>query len=142
MRYSIAFHIVGLVMWLGGLMILTRCLKIFSAPFSAESKPVLDGFRNIVKRLLYGFIVPGALVSLVSGLYQLFTVGPDVYMKQGWFHSKLTLVAILFVVTFVVAMQVSKAGRGEVLDKGKLMMLHAISSLSLIAIVFLTMISR
>lgn len=142
MEISLGFHVVGLVLWLGGLMIVTLCLKIFCQEFPAEAESGLNQFRVKISRIFWGFSVAGAAISLVSGVYQFLARGSAYYMKQGWFHGKLTLVLILFVVTFLVAGEVKKIRRGEVLSPGKVRWLHIASSVCLVLIVFLTLIGR
>ena len=142
MRYSIALHIVGLVLWLGGLMMLTRILKVFCHQFPDEANAAMEGLRKVVKRLMFGFVVPGLLLTCVTGVYQITTMGMAYYMKEGWFHAKLSLVLILLVLTFLTLQEVMKANRKELLAPSRLIMLHVLSSLSLIVIVFLTMLSR
>lgn len=142
MKISIAFHLVGLVMWLGSLMILTRCLKIFSRAYPAEASEALDTFRNTLKRVFYGFCIPGLLISLVTGVYQIVQMGMAYYMKQGWFHAKLTLVLLLFVVTLLLAKEMRRIAGRELVPAKRAIVLHAASGASLFAIVFLTILYR
>ena len=137
MKISLAFHIVGMVMWVGGLMILTRVLKVFSDELG-DSRSL----AAMVQGLYKGFVLPGLLVAIVSGLYQLTSMGIGVYMKQGWFHGKLTLVVVLLVVTFFVGGEVHKVQRAQKLSAARLIALHALSSVALLGIVFLTILGR
>ena len=123
-------------------MILTRILKIFCHQLPAEASAGMDGLRKVVKKLMFGFVLPGVVVAIGTGVFQIVTIGMAYYMKQGWFHAKLSLVLILLVVTFLTFQEVMKVKRGEVLAPSRLIMLHVLSSLSLIVIVFLTILSR
>lgn len=142
MQYSIAFHIIALVLWLGGLMVITRTLKLFACNFPAEANSGLDGLRSINSRIWFGFVIPGAVLSIVTGLYQIYLMGISYYMKQGWFHAKLTLVLVLLVVTFFVGREVGRSSKKLQLDAKRLLILHIISATSLLIIVFLTILGR
>jgi uncharacterized membrane protein len=134
MAYSLGFHIVGIVMWLGGMMILTRCVKLFSED-AAQARVAIPALR----RLFFGNAGIGAVLVLGSGIFQLAHGGAASYFAQGWFHAKLTLVVILLGATAcmpgtiaLLASQPHKAGK-------RAMMLHGISALVLLAAVFLTL---
>jgi uncharacterized membrane protein len=142
MRYSIALHIVALVMWLGSAMIVSRCLRVFCEAYPDAAKDALDQLRAMLKKITYGFLVPGMLLSAISGIYQIIQGGVDTYMKQGWFHTKLTVVIGLIVISVLIIREVIQAGQGQVLSKKKLGILHGLVSLSLIVIVFLTIVGR
>lgn len=142
MEISLALHIIGLILWIGSLLILTRCMKIFTKSFPKEAEDGIAGFRTTVKRLFYGFCLPGLAVSLGSGLYQFSQRGAAYYMKLGWFHTKLTLVFVLFIVTFLLAQEIKKISAQITISSGKTIALHAISSTCMIIIVFLTILNR
>ena len=118
-------------------MILTRVLAIFSRAGS-----VAECDRVVARKLFLGFIVSGMILTTLSGVFQLFYRGIGFYMSQGWFHTKLTLVLILFGVTLVTFFLVQKYQRGEALSLSKINMLHGLTGLALVAIVFLTMLGR
>ena len=142
MKISLALHIVGLVMWLGGLMILTRCMKVFSRSLPQEAEEAISAFSTTIKRIFYGFCLPGALISLLTGLYQVFSMGAAYYMRQGWFHGKLTLILLLFIITFFVARELKKIQNQEILSAKRALALHAASAASLILIVFITILFK
>lgn len=122
-------------MWLGGLMMLTRFMKLLTVPQSADS------LRAMIKRIYFAYVIPGMTLSILSGLYQL---SSDVsgYMQRGWFHGKLTFVLLLLGITFVVATDVKRSERGELLSAGRLGALHGLTGLALIAILSLTLLFR
>ncbi len=129
-------------MWIGSVMIITRCLKIFTNSYPDQAQEGLDNFRIVIKKIYYGFCLPGALITLISGIYQFSLRGAAYYMKLGWFHGKLTLVLILFVVTFMLAQEIKKVTNKQILSKKKTISLHAVSSACMIIIVFLTILNR
>ncbi len=138
MRYILALHIIGIVMWLGGMMITTRLFKIFrSSSAGADSQ-----WPNALMKLWRGFILPGALIVIVSGILQVLTNGVGYYMQQGWFHAKLTFVVLLVIATAFLGSEIKSYKEGN-LEAGKnAMLLHGIAGLALLANVFLTMLGR
>jgi len=118
-------------------MILTRFLKILSEPYQADGM-----LAKTIRRIFWGFIIPGAAIVVLSGLHQIGIKGVNFYMAQGWFHTKLTFVVILAVVTFLVGLAVSASSRGEILRPGRLIALHATSGACLLVIVILTMLNH
>jgi len=134
MQVSIAFHLIGMVMWVGGLMIITKLAKMAAAGQPAMFAPL--------RRTYFSFVIGGLTVSLVSGLYQIMSQGMAFYMKQGWFHGKLTCLIILFVVTAVLGAKLTAATKGESVAPGTFGKLHALTGAMLLAIVILTSIVR
>lgn len=141
MKISFALHVIGLVMWPGALMILTRFMKLLCNPGGAAASEI----AALSKRVFSGFVLPGLFLSLVSGIYQIFHTsveGFGYYKTQGWFHTKLTLVVLLIVLTFVILSQIKKAAAGQTLSRGKVTFLHAAVSSILVVVVFLTFLGR
>lgn len=132
MSYSIAFHVIGICFWMAGLIILTRVLAV-----SEGASPTL---LKTVKRLWFGYALPGLVIVLLSGLYQLNYRGFGYYFGpgQGWFHAKVTAVLILFVITALVWKQVARFCAGEAPNRKMLGAFHGISALLLVVLVFLT----
>lgn len=132
MNYSIAFHVIGICFWMGGLLILTRVMAVNDGASQTLAKSV--------KRLWLGYALPGFILVLLSGLYQLNYRGFAYYFGpgQGWFHMKLTAVIVLAIITGLVWREVSRFQAGGVPNKKLLGALHGISALLLVLLVFLT----
>lgn len=118
-------------------MILSRIMTGLSSPYLAS-----DPLVGAIRRAFWGFAVSGAVIALVSGLYQLIIGGVGFYMKQGWFHGKLTLVIVLLVLTVILAVQVAATKRAEPIKIGLVRAVHGITGFCLIVIVFLTFLGR
>lgn len=138
MAYSLSLHLIALVMWVGGLMIGTLLMKNAAVAGEAGNPGVQSGFKKVFR----GFIVPGMILATATGLYQFGLRGASFYMKQGWFHAKITLLLGLFVVTFLVGREIGRAASSGQVDGKKAMMLHGITGAILIAVVFITMVGR
>ncbi len=118
-------------------MILSRVMRVFTEDFGGRDQVVA-----IVRRTFFGFTVGGLIVTLLTGIFQLMTRGMSFYMKQGWFHSKLTCVLVLIVISTLLYFELSKAAKGQLLRRGRLCALHGITGAMLVAIVFLTIFGR
>ena len=134
---SIALHIIGIVMWMGGLMILTRFMKL-----SAEGTVSAPGFTAMLKRVYFGFGVGGCALTVLTGLYQLMTRGFGFYFSQGWFHGKITLVLVALVVTAVIGTLVKAVEAGRSVSKGRVIACHALMGTILLLVVFATILGR
>lgn len=142
MTVSLAFHLVGMIMWLGSLLIITRILRAFAdAPSSSLGQPG-EVLRSVISRAWAGFGIGGLLISLISGLYQISVKGFAYYMQQGWFHGKLTFIIILLVDSYLVHRNVAAVSKGGSVSRKTVGVLHGLAGLSLIVIVFMTMLGR
>lgn len=87
-----AFHIIFLVTWFAGLFYLPR-LFVYHA--DATDSTSIERFKIMERRLLIMTNI-GAALTLIFGLWLLFSYALQAYQGQGWLHAKLGLVAILF----------------------------------------------
>jgi len=133
LKISLALHLIGMVMWLGSLLVLTRLFKLFTSPSGPQGE-----LPNLMGRMLWGYVVPGFLLSLATGLYQMGYVGFGTYLAQGWFHGKLTLVFLLVVVTLLCFANVGKIRRGAPVSGGLASAMHGFVGFTLIVVVFMT----
>jgi putative membrane protein len=83
-----AFHIIFMVTWFAGLFYLPR-LFVYHA--LAEDPPGRDRFKVMERKLYYGIMTPGAVITVVTGLWLWLGYG----ITGGWLHAKLALVAVL-----------------------------------------------
>ena len=135
MGVSLSVHVIGIVFWIGGLLFITRFLKGLSeAPHAPTAA--------LIKRSFWGFVIPGVVLSLASGLYQLTVKGFAYYFKEShWFHGKATLLIVLLVITGLVAGAVDSAANGKVPPAKRSGMYHGIVSGCFVIIVFVTLLS-
>jgi len=83
-----AFHIIFMVTWFAGLFYLPR-LFVYHA--LAMDRTSIDRFKTMERRLFFGIMTPGAVLTIVFGLWLWLGYG----ISGGWLHAKLALVAIL-----------------------------------------------
>lgn len=89
-----AFHVVFMVTWFAGLFYLPR-LYVYHAV--TTDLPGKERFK-VMERKLFVMMTIGAALTIVFGIAVLFAE-PEVvraaWLKMGWLHAKLTLVAVL-----------------------------------------------
>ncbi len=139
MQLSLAFHIIGILFWISGLMVVTGLIRYFESNTEAKSGPT---YGALTKKYWFGMVIPGLIIALTTGVYQMLLMGIGYYMKQGWFHGKLTMIIILLVVSLIVGNGVSTVRRGESVPAKRFGMLHGVVGSMLLLIVFLTYMGR
>lgn len=85
-----AFHIVFMVTWFAGLFYLPR-LYVYHA--MASDAAGIDRFKVMERKLYYGIMAPGAVLTVATGLGLWLGYG----ISGPWLHVKLALVAALVV---------------------------------------------
>jgi protoporphyrinogen IX oxidase len=83
-----AFHIIFMVTWFAGLFYLPR-LFVYHA--SSEDRVSTERFKIMERKLYYGIMTPGAVATLLFGLWLWLGYG----FGGGWLQAKLALVAVL-----------------------------------------------
>lgn len=86
-----AFHIIFMVTWFAGLFYLPR-LYVYHAMSTDQTSD--DRFKIMERKLFFGIMTPGAIITIALGLWMLFS-NPSAYTGSGWLHIKLVLVVIL-----------------------------------------------
>lgn len=138
MNVSLAFHIIGIVFWVGGLLVVTRFMRLF-CPNAEGATSALAG---TIRKNWYLYVIHGLLFTVLSGFYQLMLGGVAVYMKQGWFHGKLTLIIVLLLTTALAGAELRKIGHGEKTSPSRLRLIQIVSAISFVAIIFMTKVLR
>ena len=83
-------HIIFMVTWFAGLFYLPR-LFVYHA--MSEDKISQERFKIMERKLFWGIMTPGAVLTLVFGLW--LWGGWRVGFGMGWMHAKLTRVFLL-----------------------------------------------
>jgi putative membrane protein len=84
-----ALHIVFMVTWFAGLFYLPR-LFVYHA--MAEDRPSIDRFKIMERKLFWGIMTPGAVLTIAFGLWLWLGWFRG---AGGWLHAKLILVFLL-----------------------------------------------
>ncbi len=83
-----AFHIIFMVTWFAGLFYLPR-LFVYHA--MSEDQASRERFKIMERKLYYGIMTPGGVITVALGLWMWFGYG----FTGGWLHAKVALVALL-----------------------------------------------
>jgi putative membrane protein len=87
--YLKAFHVMFMVTWFAGLFYLPR-LFVYHA-MSAQDKAGCDRFKIMERKLFWGIMTPGGLLTVASGLILAFVFDD----RGGWLYPKMALVLLL-----------------------------------------------
>lgn len=87
-----AFHIVAMVTWFAGLFYLPR-LFVYHA--MSQDNISIERFKIMERKLYYGIMAPGALITIALGLWLLQGYAWALYKQALWLHVKLGLVLVL-----------------------------------------------
>src|SRR5207248_3179684 len=86
-----ALHVIFMTTWFAALFYLPR-LFVYHA--TATDAPSIERFK-VMERRLHVMMNIGATLTIVFGLWLLFSYGWSQYKHQGWLHVKLTAVVLL-----------------------------------------------
>ena len=136
-NWALVFHVLGIVFWLGGLLVVTHVLAEDTETDSEESHQTLG---RLEAKLFNGIIHPGAGIVILSGLVLLMT-NPRYYLDASWLRVKLVMVAALIVLDWITyrRMRAFHAGRMK-LERKQCMALHGGIALAFIVILILVLI--
>jgi putative membrane protein len=83
-----ALHVIFMVTWFAGLFYLPR-LFVYHA--MSTDKTSIDRFKIMERKLFYGIMTPGGVLTAIFGLWMWLGYG----VTGGWMHIKFTLVLLL-----------------------------------------------
>jgi len=86
-----SLHIVFMVTWFAGLFYLPR-LFVYHA--MADDAPSRERFKVMERKLYWGIMTPGGVLTILFGLWLWFAWG----FTGGWLHAKVALTALLVVI--------------------------------------------
>ena len=87
-----ALHLIFMVTWFAGLFYLPR-LFVYHA--TAEDSVGIERFKVMERKLFYGIMTPGAVLTWLFGLWMLVDYAWTAYGTMGWLHVKLLLLVVL-----------------------------------------------
>ena len=139
MRVLIAIHLIGVVLWMGGLLNLSRILA-----YHAKERPaVRPRFSFLEARLNYFVTAPGALITLVTGIIQLANEPTGYFAVARWLQIKIGLVAVIATIHFVLTLRHRAIARERAdahINKALFSALHGTLGLLLIAVIVLAVV--
>ena len=85
-------HVVFMVTWFAGLFYLPR-LFVYHALASAEDRVGIERFKTMERKLYFGIMAPGAILTVAFGAWLWLGYG----VGGAWLHAKLACVLLLIV---------------------------------------------
>ncbi len=110
--WILVFHLIGLVLWLGSLLVVMRVLTAHIEERSPEARQALS---RIETKVLRGLAHPGAALMIITGILMILT-NTAYYLHAHWLHVKLLLVAVL------IALDLRVTFRARAFQAGKIEM--------------------
>lgn len=89
-----ALHLIFMVTWFAGLFYLPR-LFVYHA--MSEDDAGRQRFKVMERKLYFGIMTPGMILTFVFGIWMLFDYAWPLYSHSGWLHLKLLLLALLVI---------------------------------------------
>lgn len=83
-----SFHVIFMVTWFSGLFYLPR-LFVYHA--MSDDKPSIERFKIMERKLFYGIMTPGGVLTVILGLWMWLGYG----ISGTWMHIKFSLVLLL-----------------------------------------------
>lgn len=137
LEWTLVFHILGIVFWLGSLLVVTHLLAYDADSASPEVHEVLNRLEG---KLFKGIAHPGAIITIISGAV-LISTNPQFYLHAAWLHVKLFLVIILIVLDAITYIRAKAFHAGRiVLRRRECMMLHGGIALMFIGVLILVLV--
>jgi putative membrane protein len=132
--WLIAAHVCGFVLWVSGLLATTVVLSRHAQETAPDAASALARVERFFLRALAD---PGSLITILAGIALILTATVS-YMREGWLHMKLTLVAGLIVMHVLIALKAKAMATGRAAAQGgqaRLMMIGVLVIFLLILIV-------
>lgn len=131
-----AFHLVFVIAWMAGLLILPR-YKLHQLN-SAPGEPLFETMKSASGKLRKIILTPGIVLVWVLGI-TLLVLNPAL-MSSGWLHVKLLLVVVLSGLHGYFVALGKKIDRGEAVSAKRLKLLNELPFVLMIVIVILVIV--
>ncbi len=89
-----ALHLIFMVTWFAGLFYLPR-LFVYHA--MTDDQAGIDRFKIMERKLFFGIMTPGAILTFVFGFWILYINSWAAYGGTLWLHVKLVLIFVLVI---------------------------------------------
>lgn len=89
-----ALHLIFMVTWFAGLFYLPRLFVYHSM---SDDQTSIERFKVMERKLFFGIMTPGAILTLIFGFWTLFINGWSTYSGTLWLHIKLACVLLLVI---------------------------------------------
>lgn len=134
--WILVFHILGIVLWVGSLLVVTQLMAAHAQTGSAEVREILG---KIEGKVFGGGVHLGAIITIISG-FLIFSINPEYYGRATWMHIKLGLVLVFIVLDVLAYLAHRKLRAGGNLSRGRCMALHGIAALVFAGILIMVLV--
>jgi putative membrane protein len=132
-------HVLGLVFWVGGLLVTSMALTRHTQEASADARQALARLERIYLR---GLADPGALLTILAGA-SLIATNSSYYLHAPWLHIKLTFVLILIGLHGMVAMRTKAFSSGRItMQRSEARLLVVATLFPLLSILIATLVGQ
>jgi putative membrane protein len=134
--WLLAFHLVGVVLWMGGLLSFSRILGYHAR----ELPSVRPRYSWLEGRLNWLVTVPGAAITIAFGVWLANIYGMPWLRAARWMHWKLALVAVVLLIHAFLTVQqraIARRSPDAHISRALFAALHGTLGLLLIAILIL-----
>jgi protoporphyrinogen IX oxidase len=134
--WILVFHVLGIVLWVGSLLVVTQ---LMAAHADAVSPDVRETLAKIEGKIFGGGVHLGAIVTIISGIL-MFSINPEYYGRATWMHIKLALVLVFIVLDALAYTAYRKLRAGGNLSRGRCMALHGTAALVFAGILIMVLV--
>jgi putative membrane protein len=134
--WALAFHLVGVVLWMGGLLTFSRMLGYHAR----ELPSVRPRFSFVEGRMNWLVAVPGAVLTIACGLWLMSIYGAAWFRVARWMHWKLLLVMVVLIIHVILTVwqrRIARRSPDEKVNRALAASLHGTLGLLLIGILLL-----
>ncbi len=132
MAWILAFHVFGVILWMGSLLVLASFLGLVADEVGVSK----ERFLVAANRLMNASANGGAAAAIGFGIW-LILLDPGV-LRQGWLHIKLALVVLLIVLHARLYRRIGALeSEPSTANRSEFAITHGIISLLLLGILFL-----
>jgi len=133
--WTLVLHLIGLVFWVGSLLVVTHVLALHTQETSEAARAALS---RLEMKLLKGLSHPGAALMVISG--SILLMENPYFLRTNWLHIKLFLVLVLIALDLRVYFRTRafQAGRIE-LQRSECLALHGAIALVFTGILILVL---
>jgi protoporphyrinogen IX oxidase len=134
--WLLTIHLLGAVLWMGGLLTFSRVLGYHSR----EAPSVRPRYSWLEGRLNYLVTIPGAVLTIVLGVWLTVLLGMQHFRVAAWLHWKLGLVVAVTVIHVILTIkqrQIARRAPDAPMKRALYAALHGTLGLLLIAILAL-----
>ena len=103
--WTLLFHVLGLVAWIGGLMVTTQVMMRHPETAPGDARSALAG---IAQRLMLSMALPSAILSVLTGAI-LIDLNWHYYLHAHWLRLKLLFVLILLLLHWAIRTRLKDA---------------------------------